>query len=173
MYLQRVIESITQRPFNDFMTQTIFAALKMSSTSYFRSFGESRIARGHGYLFGLALPMPFVPITQPNAANLLCSTALDLARFLAELMNPTIVNKKLVAQMLSPQQRVNEQLWWGLGIALYRTGESLCFWHWGDNMDFESYLLGCPDQKFGVVVMTNSTRGRLIAREVASKALGE
>ncbi len=61
MYLQRVIESITHQPFNDFMTQTVFAQLGMGSTSYFRSFGDDRIARGHIDLFGFALPMPFFP----------------------------------------------------------------------------------------------------------------
>jgi len=173
MYLQRAIEAITEKPFNDFMTETIFSELDMNSTSYFRAFGEPRIARGHGYIFGFALPMPFAPIRQPNAANLLCSTSSDLAKFVAELMNPTIVDNKLVEQMLTPQVHVSGDLWWGLGIALWKAGESQCFWHWGDNLDFETYLLGCPAEKSGVVVMTNSTRGRLITREVSARALGE
>jgi hypothetical protein len=40
-------------------------------------------------------------------------------------------------------------------------------------MDFESYLLGYPDDRIGVVILTNSSRGKLVAREVAAKALGD
>ena len=127
MYLQRAIEGITRRPFNDFMTQTVFAKLGMGSTSYFRAFGESHMARGHGYVLGFAMPVPYFPMEQPNAANLLCTTAPDLAKFVAELMSPSIVNKNLVDQMLSPQVHMGGDVWWGLGIALYPAGKRPMF----------------------------------------------
>ena len=176
MYLQRVIESITHQPFNDFMTHAVFAQLGMGSTSYFRSSGDERMARGHTYLLGFALPMPFGPIAQPNAANLLCSTVPDLAKFAVELMNPRFIDRNLVNQMLTDQVqgRIDKgPVSWGLGIGLHHTSKGTCFWHWGDNMDFESYLLGCPDDRIGVVILTNSSRGKLVAREVAAKALGD
>ncbi len=176
MYLQRVIESITHQPFNGFMTQTVFAQLGMGSTSYFRSMGDDRIARGHLYLLGFALPMPFFPIAQPNAANLLCSAATDLAKFAVELMNPRFLDRDLVGQMLSEQVQGaigKEPVSWGLGIGVHQTAGGNCFWQWGDNPDFGSYLLGCPAAKMAVVILTNSSRGRIVAREVASKALGE
>lgn len=47
------------------------------------------------------------------------------------------------------------------------------FWHWGGNLYFESYLLGCPRERIAVVVMSNRSRGRLITCEVAKKVLGE
>jgi CubicO group peptidase (beta-lactamase class C family) len=176
MYLQRVIESITHQPFNAFMTHEVFAQLGMGSTSYLRAFGDGRIARGHVYLLGFALPMPFAPIAQPNAANLLCSSASDLAKFAIELMNPRFIDKDLVAQMLieQVQGRIGEEpVSWGVGIGLVHTSRGTCFWQWGDNVDFESYLVACPDAKMGVVVLTNSSRGRIIAREIGAKALGE
>jgi CubicO group peptidase (beta-lactamase class C family) len=176
MYLQRVIESITHQPFNDFMTQTVFAQLGMGSTSYFRSFGDDRIARGHIDLFGFALPMPFFPIAQPNAADLLCAAVPDLAKFAVELMNPRYLDRSLVALMLTDQVQGRigtEPVAWGMGIGIDHTSSGACFWQWGDNADFESYLLGCPDAKIAVVILTNSSRGRIVAREVAVKALGE
>ena len=130
------------------------------------------MSRGHGYVFGFAVPWPYASIDQPNAANLLCTTAPDLAKFVTELMNPTIVDKRLVDQMLSPQQTVGGKVSWGLGVGLHETTSGRCFWHWGDNVDFESYLVGCREQQIGVVVMTNSSRGRLITRELAARALG-
>lgn len=172
MYLQHVIEAVTLEPFDEFVKRTVFEKLQMRSTSYYRSSGEPSMSRGHGYFLGFVVPWPYAPIDQPNAANLLCTTAPDLAKFAAELMNPTILSKSLVDQMLSPQEPAGGKVSWGLGIALYQTSDGRCFWHWGDNVDFESYLLGCANEKNGIVVMTNSSRGRLLTREIAAKALG-
>jgi CubicO group peptidase (beta-lactamase class C family) len=176
MYLQRAIESITHQAFDDFMRRTVYAQLGMASSSYFLSSCEDRIARGHLHPFGFAMPMPFAAIGQPDAANLLCSSAPDLARFAVELMNPHFLEKNLVAQMLTDQVQGrigDEPVSWGLGVGLVHSAEGTCFWHWGDNGDFESYLIGCPEQKIGVAIMTNSSRGRVVAREIAVKALGD
>jgi len=170
MYLQRVIEEVSGADFNDFISETIFTPLGMTCSSYSRALRTTPRARGHAYLLGVAVPMPFAPNAQPNAANLLCSTALDLAKFVAELMAPTLVSRALVEQMLTPQVRA-ENSWWGLGIGLYRGPQSTCFWHWGDNLDFQSYLIGCPHEKIGVVVLTNSSRGLKSARKIAARAL--
>jgi len=172
MYLQAVIEEVTHEGFNQFVADTIFTPLQMSSSSYLRSSCEQRMARGHLDMLGLAMPMPYFPIVQPNAANLLCSTASDLARFEAELMTPTLVNPQRVDEMMSPRVQVGGKVWWGLGIGLLRRTDGLCFWHWGDNLDFESYMLGCRDAKVGVAVMTNGSRGLGVAREIAARALG-
>ncbi len=67
----------------------------------------------------------------------------------------------------------NEPVAWGLGIGIDHTPNGTCFRQWCDNMDFESYLLGCPDARIAVVIFTNSSRGRIVAREVIAKALGD
>jgi CubicO group peptidase (beta-lactamase class C family) len=171
MYLQRVIEEVSGAAFNDFMTEMIFRPLCMTDSSYFRSGRTAPRSRGHAYLLGFAIPMPFVPNAQPNAANLLCSTAPDLAKFVAELMEPTLVRRALVEQMLTPQVPGDQNSWWGLGIGLYRGPRSTCFWHWSDNLDFQSYLMGSPREKLGAVVLTNSSRGLAPARKIAARAL--
>jgi CubicO group peptidase (beta-lactamase class C family) len=176
MYLQRVIENITGKPFNDFMSETVFAPLGMGSTSYFLSFGASRIARGHLYLLDFALPMPFGSVPQPNAANMMCSTAADFGKFMAELMTPHFIDQKLLDQMFTEQTRgyvEKEPVTWGLGIGVIPASKETCFWQWGSSSDFKSYLVGCPAEKTGVVILTNSSRGRIIARTIAAKALGE
>jgi hypothetical protein len=71
--------------------------------------------------------MPFAPNAPQNAANLLCSTAPDLAKFVAELIAPTLVSRTLVEQILTPQVAANPNTCWGLGIGLYRDPQSTCF----------------------------------------------
>ena len=171
MYLQRVIEQVSGAAFDDFLTETIFTPLGMTRSSYFRAARTAPRARGHACLLGLAVPMPSAPNAHPNAANLLCSTAPDLAKFIAELMDPTLVSRALVEQVLTPQISTDQNSWWGLGIGLYQGPQSTCFWHWGDNLDFQSYLIGCRHEKIGVVVMTNSSRGLGPARKIAARAL--
>jgi CubicO group peptidase (beta-lactamase class C family) len=170
MYIQQVIEAITRRPFGEFMSAMIFAPLDMRSSSYLRVSSGPPMSRGHYHIGRLAVAMPFFPAVPPNAANLLCSTAPDLARFVCELMNPRLLSPSMVDKMLSPHVHTGGDVWWGLGIGLYK-GTSECFWHWGDNLDFESYLIGCPKEKIGAVVMTNSSRGLDLARKIAAKAL--
>lgn len=170
MYLQHVIEAIRHQPFDELMAAMIFAPLDMRSSSYLRSSGPPPMSRGHSHIGGFAVAMPFFPAMHANAANLLRSTAPDLARFECELMHPTLVRSSMVEKMLSPHVHTGGDIWWGLGIGVYR-GTSECFWHWGDNLDFESYLIGCRHEKIGAVVMTNSSRGLELARKIAAKAL--
>ncbi|HVN29363.1 MAG TPA: serine hydrolase domain-containing protein [Candidatus Binataceae bacterium] len=176
MYLQRVIETVSGRPFEDFMRDTVFAQLGMGSTSYFLSSCEDRIARGHLYLLGFALPTPFPSVPEPVASNLMCSTAGDFAKFIIELMDPRHLDKGLVTQMMTPQVHGDvegEPMTWGLGIGLIPTAKETCFWQWGSSSNYKSYLVGCPVTKTGVAILTNSARGRIIARTIAAKALGE
>ena len=172
----RVIESITGRPFNDFMTETVFAQLRMGPTTYVLSFGQNRVARGHIYLLGFAIPMPFGPVRQPNTANLRCSTASDFGKFITELMTPRFIDKKLVDEVLTDQVHEyvdKEPVTWGLGIGSFPTSKETCFGQRGSSSDFKSYLVGCPASKMGVVILTNSARDRIVARTIAAKALGE
>jgi hypothetical protein len=81
------------------------------------------------------------------------------------------VSRELVEQMLTPQVRADQNVWWGLGIGLCPGPESTCFWHWGDNLDFQSYLIGCPPEKIGVVVLSNSSFGLTPERKIAARAL--
>lgn len=43
----------------------------------------------------------------------------------------------------------------GLGVGLEKTSDGLAFWHWSDNGAFKAYMLGFPDRKFGLVMLTN------------------
>jgi len=56
---------------------------------------------------------------------------------------------------------------------LVHTSRGVCFWQWGSTTDFKSYVLGCPAEKIGVVILTNSSRGQMVTREIAANALGE
>lgn len=121
-----------------------------------------------------AVPLPLRRTASPAAAGL-HSTALDLARLMTELMEPSRIDPVLIHQMLQPQVRVSEHVSWGLGVGLNHSELGDSFWHWGSNPGYESLLIGYPVQKIGVVILTNggpAGAGLAVARKVAHRAIG-
>ncbi len=122
-------------------------------------------------LGGYLVTRPAVPIPSREvdflAAGGLRATAGDLARFLIVAMD--------VPEMRAPQVRVSDQLSWGLGIGVQHAPSGDSIWHWGQNPGWESLMVGYPDSKTGVVVLTNGgppLAGLTLAREIAHAALG-
>jgi CubicO group peptidase (beta-lactamase class C family) len=121
-----------------------------------------------------AVPLPLRSFHMPAAGGLR-ATAADLARLMMELMQPQHIDSVLVAQMLQPQVRVSERVSWGLGIGIQHGPQGDSFWHWGLNPGYESLMVGYPEQKIGVVVLTNGGPGGAglnVARRVAHRAIG-
>lgn len=74
--------------------------------------------------------------------------------------------------MLAPQVRIDDTLSWGLGWGLLDTAGGVCFWHWGDLGDHQSFAIGSRAGRYGLVVMTNGERGLAVCEARASAALG-
>jgi CubicO group peptidase (beta-lactamase class C family) len=119
-----------------------------------------------------ALPMPERVFAEPHAAYTLYSTANDLGRFLIEIMQPQTVSPATIAQFVSPHVDVNERVSWGLGIGVQRGDAHRSVWQWGQNPGYESLVVAYPEQRIGVVILTNATGGLAIAREIAYRAIG-
>jgi CubicO group peptidase (beta-lactamase class C family) len=131
---------------------------------------------------------PPVPLTlrAPGsaAASGLRSTAGDLALFLGELMDPKRLDPDLAREMVASQVEVSQRVAWGLGVGLQSGDEVDAVWHWGVNFPgYQSLAVGFPQQRIGVVVLTNGGpasftpngmryAGLELAREVAFRAVG-
>ena len=173
-YLQIVIESVTGKSFEDFMQENVLEPLGMASSSYSPPQGiRARMADGYFPVLGLQLPLPALHhYSRPNAASTLVSTPSDLARFMIELMEPRQMSAKATAEMLTQQVTVSDCVAWGLGIGLQHGPAGRAFWHWGSNPGYKSFMLGYPDHKAGVVIMTNGSDGLDIVDDIAQRALG-
>jgi len=117
-------------------------------------------------------PVPKELPAPANAAYSLRATASDLAHFLIELSDPQLLDPDLAAQMRTAQIRVNNHNSWGLGIGIQHSPQGNSLWHGGDNPDFHSLMVVYPEQKIGVVVLTNGHQGGPVAYDVAHRALG-
>jgi CubicO group peptidase (beta-lactamase class C family) len=174
LYLQKVIEEITQMPLAQYLQQNFLDPLGMKSSSYIWQPTYDKIASdGHDRQ---AKSKPTGKPRQASAAGSLRTTATDYAKFIIAMMAPGEVDSPKLSQaslknMLSPQIKINQKLDWGLGWGLEKASNGNFFWHWGDLVTFKSITVASKDLGAGIVMLTNSQNGLKISRNVVQQAI--
>jgi len=185
IYLQRVVEQITGKPLNDYMTEAVFTPLEMTSSSYvWRPDFDALTATGHDS-DGKAVE-PEKP-KEALAASTLNTTAKDYARFVEAVLNGKGLKPATLREMetpviaLDPECRIcikhepkqlSKNLFWGLGWGVERKDGTDMLWHWGDNGSFKAFVMAEPKTKAGVVMFANSEHGLEIAQPLVDEAMG-
>lgn len=176
-FLAAVVEKITGKTFNDFMSETVLTPLGMEDSSYvWLDKYEKRFSAAHDFAGGR---VKRGKARRPMPGASLYTTAHDYAKFLVALLNGQDLTESAWKAMLSPQievfarDRGNEKVFdWGLGVGLHRTEKGLGFWHWGDNGEFHAYFEVLPAEKRGLIVFMNGVNGQAISQAVTKMALG-
>jgi len=171
VFLQRIVEKITGKELNDFMTEMVFEPLGMKNSSYvWQDKYEQKAASGH--------TMKAVNnINKSNrsisAASLL-TTARDLGILVTAILNEQGLKKETIALMLKPAIKTekSDQVLWGLGPGLVKTNCGNAFFQWGDNGDFKGLCIAFKKPKAGLVYLSNSSSGLSIAKDIVAQALG-
>ncbi len=185
VYLQKVVEQITGKPLNDYMTEVVFTPLGMNSSGYVWQAGyDSRTALPHD---GAGEPGEKFKPKDSNAAASLQTTAGDYALFVEALLNGTGLSKKTLAELERPQiavdpgctnctdrepKELSKTVFWGLGIGIQETKDGESLWHWGNNGRFKCFVLAYPKQKIGVVLFMNGENGLSILSDLLRLSLG-
>jgi len=170
-YLQLVVERLAGEPLHEIMRKKVIEPLGMKDSSMiWREAYETQAAVGHD---GLADTRgEFRRRTVANAAASLYTTAADYAQFVAALMNNRGLEKNTIKTMLSPQIEVEKNVSWSLGFGREHTPNGRAFWQWGDYGIFRNYVVAYPEEKIGVVYLTNSENGLSIGQDVLDLAVG-
>jgi CubicO group peptidase (beta-lactamase class C family) len=185
IYLQKVVEKLTGKPLNDYMTEAVFAPFGMTSSSYvWRDDYDARTSTGHD---AGGSPGEKLKPKEANAAASLHTTAADYAVFLDALLNRRGLKHGTIREMEKPQiavdpectnctdrvpKELSKSVFWGLGVGIQESSEGESVWHWGDNGNFKCFMVAYPKQKLGLVMFTNGDNGLSIAKEVVHLALG-
>jgi excisionase family DNA binding protein len=190
VYLQRVVERITGQRLDEWMQAQVLGPLGMRHSSYvWRDAYETQAARGHD---DQGRPQEHNRMTEPNAAYSLYTTPSEFARFVAALLeprrDPACRSPIWVARMLVSQIPVNDagldakrpaseikaskNVSWGLGWGLEHTPGKEAFWHWGDNGQFQAFVMGFPRSRSGMVCMANSEQGRALWSDLFGTVFG-
>jgi CubicO group peptidase (beta-lactamase class C family) len=185
IYLQRVVERITGKPLNEYMTEAVFKPLGMTSSSYvWRSDFDALTATGHDRD---GKPAELWKPTEAGAASTLNTTAEDYALFVDAILNGKGLKQSMLHDMETPQvaldpacricikqepKELSKVLFWGLGWGIQRKDGANFLWHWGDNGAFKAFVMADPKSKSGVVMFANSENGLKIAAPIIAEAMG-
>ena len=185
IYLQRVVEQITGKPLNEYMTEAVFTPLGMASSSYvWRPDFDALTATGHD---ADGKPTKLWKPKDAGAASTLNTTAKDYALFVEAVLNGKGLKPATLHEMETPQialdpdcricikrepKQLSKNLFWGLGWGIQRKDGSDVLWHWGDNGAFKCFVMAEPKTKSGVVMFANSENGLEIAKPVIDEAMG-
>ncbi len=184
IYLQRVVEQITGKPLNEYMTEAVFTPLGMTSSSYvWRPEFDALTAHGHDE--NEAPEKKWKP-DEAGAASTLNTTAKDYALFVEAILNGKGLKPATLREMETPQialdpacricikqepKNLSTTLFWGLGWGIQRNDGREELWHWGDNGSFKAFVMAEPKTKSAVVLFTNSANGLDLAHPLINDAM--
>ena len=120
----------------------------------------------------IQVPLPHMDFQQENAANSLRTTAGDLGLFVAGFLKGSLLSPVLYQEMFQGAVIIDDEMSWGLGLGVRQQGQLITYWQWGSNPGFESVMVIDPVRRGGVVVLTNSSHGQVLAQEIAGQVMG-
>ena len=182
LLLQLVVEAITKQPLKALMRTRVFEPLDMTRTSMvWEEPFESDFANGYDE-YGRSLG----PQRRKNAdaAGSMQTTLRDFALFMLAMLQGKGLSKPTRDLMFSPQIQILSKrqfptlatettdvnrairLSYGLGWGLYWTPYGKAFFKEGHDEGWRNYAVGFDDQKTGIVIMTNSSNGEGIFKEI-------
>jgi CubicO group peptidase (beta-lactamase class C family) len=185
IYLQRVVEKITGKPLNEYMTQAVFTPLGMTSSSYvWRPDFDALTATGHD---SDGKPTELWKPAEALAASTLNTTAQDYALFVEAVLNGEGLKPATLREMETPEialdpecricikhepKQLSKNLFWGLGWGIERKDGIDVLWHWGDNGSFKGFVMADPKTKSGVVMFANSENGLEVGKPLVDEVMG-
>ena len=167
MIMQKVIESIINKPFDKIMKEKVFDPLNMNHTCYAPLSEEQKRTAAFGHGSGTDHLPDYAPIHVESAAGGLWTTPSDLSKLLIELMlayqgrSNDLLSKDTVQLMLEPRY------WnYSMGFKVNGKGKDLRFSHGGATIGWYCQFIAFPKRGEAVVVMTNGEQGWVLYPEI-------
>src|SRR5687767_9412973 len=167
-----IIESVSGKTYNDFLTERIFKPAGMATARLNEQF-EIIPNRATGYdgTTNKLVRAEFVSPTQPYSAGALVGTVLDLAKWDAALYGDEIFSASSKEEMWKPAKLNNdEEVPYGFGWSVETVRGRKCVSHSGGIHGFSTHIARFVDDKLTVIVLMNS--GRSDARTLANAIAG-
>jgi len=185
--LQLVVETVTGKPLEELMRERVFQPFGMSRTSMtWQDRFESDYANGYDE-YGRSLGPERRP--RADAAGSMQTTLNDFARFLQAVMAGQRLSAATRKIMFSPQIAIpwkhefptleftatdankSIRLSYGLGWGLYWTPYGKAFFKEGHADGFRNYAVCFDGPKTGLLIMTNSSNGEGIYKDLLETLL--
>ena len=185
--LQLVVETLTKKPLEELMQTHVFQPFGMTRTSMvWQDRFEDDYANGYDEYGRLLGPQKR---TSADAAGSMKTTIGDFARFMLAVMQGKKLKKETLAKMLGPQIQILSKyqfptllpttteenkpirLSYGLGWGLYWTPYGEAFFKEGHDEGWRNYTVCFEKHKTGIVIMTNSSNGEGIYKDLLETLL--
>jgi len=187
--LQMVVETITGKKLEELAQENIFKPFGMRRTSFlWQPAFESDFAVGHNMNEDT---LEKRRSTEAHAAGSMETTIADYSRFMSAVMQGKRISEKSKQEIITPQIFIHSnprvfppadtdtledykkiQLAYGLGWGLYSTPYGKVFFKEGHIDGWVHYNINFPDKKMSYIIMTNSSNGESIFKELVEKLSG-
>jgi CubicO group peptidase (beta-lactamase class C family) len=181
MYLQLAVEAKTGEPLETTLRRLVFEPLGMHSSSLeWRNAFAANEAIPHEE--GERIAAHRAPAA--NASYSLKTTASDYGAFVAAVLGGARLKEETWQKWLAPAvmvplreivrlesapDAIEPGIGWGLGWGLETANGT--FFQWGKMNGTRAFVMGSPERKAGVVLLTNSNTGLRLIREVIASVL--
>ena len=165
--LQQLLVDVTNRPFPDFMRDTVLKPLHMDDSTCHQPLPAALRARAATAHDGGGKPIAGRYHTYPEmAAAGLWTTPTDLARFAIEVSQALAGRSRVLSAATAREMLTVQKQAYGLGLSLTGTGKTARFGHGGANAGFRCQMVAYAETGQGAVVMTNADGGDRLASEI-------
>jgi D-alanyl-D-alanine carboxypeptidase len=176
--LGAIIEKVSGRTYEAFVTERIFEPLGMTH-SYYGSHEAAIPRRADGYTGSGAGPRPaqYLSMTQPYAAGSLLSTVGDLAIWNASLDTEKLLKRSSFEKMWTPYTLADgSSTGYGYGWQMTTLRGRRSIEHGGGIFGFVTYAMRLPDDHVYVAVLCNTDRPaadpQYLAKRLGAIAIG-
>jgi CubicO group peptidase (beta-lactamase class C family) len=185
--LQLIVETVTKKSLSDLLQERVFQPLGMTRTSMVWSLRfENDHANGYDEQENSLGPQRRL---RADSAGSMLTTPADFALFIQAVLQGQGLRKETRTLMLSPQIQILSKhefpplstetteenkpikLSYGLGWGLYWTPYGKAFFKEGHDEGWRNYTVCFDDAKTGIVIMTNSSNGEGIYKELLETLL--
>ncbi|MFY0684713.1 MAG: beta-lactamase family protein [Balneola sp.] len=189
MLLQYAIEHITGKGLEELAQERIFEPLEMTMTSYvWQKRFEENYVNGHTSSHEV---IPKDTEDEANAAGSMETTPDDYAKFFGHVLSEASNNSALTELMFKPSVRIkskaqfgpkvweetNEndeiELSYGMGWGLLKSPHGYGAFKEGSDQGWHHYSIMFPEQKTGVIIMSNSDNAESIFKELLEITIGD
>ena len=163
--LSEVIQTVAKMEFNQFMIEQLFNPLEMNSTRL-DLFEDPMPKRTNFYVKnhqGKIYLAPVVSNEHKVAGGGFVSTAEDLLRFGNEIIEPKIISKQNLAELLKPLQLKNgKSTGYGIGFSIGKSkNNSPEYSHSGGGAGATTLLIIYPKEKVVIAMLTNMSQVKI------------
>lgn len=154
----------SQKSFNQFMKDELFAPLAMTSSTFDakEALASASFAKGHSVVSGEEVPEKFTSMIPSGA---MYSSVKDMSKFVSfqlsdgKVNGNQLISERLLKEMSAPQfAEKNQVAGYGLGLAAERWKGATLLMHDGGGNGYNTFQAWIPEYKIGVVVLTNRLR---------------